>query len=765
MWRSGRPKTKYIAVTGGVISGIGKGIIASSIGFLLKARGFRVTAVKIDPYLNIDAGTMNPLEHGEVFVLNDGGEVDLDLGNYERFLDVELTSKNNITTGKVYKSVIEGERRGDFLGKTVQVVPHITNEIMDRIQKMGLTPVDSSGQDPDICVIELGGTVGDIESMPFIEALRQFQFRVGADNMFFIHVSLVPIVGAVGEQKTKPTQASVKELRGLGISPDMIACRSNKALDDNVISKISVYTHVPVDSVVAVHDCPSIYHVPLLLQSQNALGPILTKFRFINDPSYEENRPDSELLAKWRTLASKYDRAQDHVSIVLVGKYTQLSDAYISVVKSLEHAALAINRKLDLHWIESEHLEESQRIENPTVYHDAWKALCHASGILVPGGFGKRGSEGKIAAIKWARERNVPFLGVCLGMQMAVIEFARNVCGIKDATSEEIDEDKDNKEGKHHIIKFMPEIDPTTMGGTMRLGERKTIFTEAGKDSVARKLYHGRDRIRERHRHRYEVNTDYRALIEEKGMRFVGQDEAAERMEIIELDPALKHPFFLGVQYHPELLSRPLRPSPPYLGLLLAASGMLQEYLDQLGKSKASAKLDASTNGSKSDASDKVAQDSKLPHLSSPDAVANHSDVPKRSQSPSVMTSDEHAGTNGNLPPMPHRQGSLYRNPSFPPDFNTEPSDEDTFETLAATLAASPSKGAAMSPNGLPMISAPSVVPIELEKSHHDKTEEQISQEKREEQAMQEKLGLALPQPIVIVGGGAGRQLLASRVS
>ncbi|ORY87260.1 CTP synthase [Neocallimastix californiae] len=560
---------KYILVTGGVISGIGKGVIASSTGFLMKTLGLRVTSIKIDPYLNIDAGTLSPLDHGEVFVLDDGGEVDLDLGNYERFLDVRLGRDNNITTGKIYREVIERERRGDYLGKTVQVVPHITNAIQNWIERVAKKPVDDSNEEPDICIIELGGTVGDIESAPFIEAMRQFQFRVGFENFFLIHVSLVPVVGSVGEQKTKPTQSSVRDLRGLGLSPDMIACRSTKPLDIEIKNKISMFCHVKPDHVVGVHDCNSLYHVPLLLHSQGVVDIIREKLNIA--PNVDPTK--GNLFRKWVELTKRHDRLQDTTTIVLVGKYTNLQDSYISVSKALHHAAMACNRKLIINWVEATDLEEETCATDPIKYHESWKKLCTADGILVPGGFGERGVEGKIAAIKRAREFNIPFLGICLGLQLASIEFARNVCGIENAHSDEL-----KTEGTTPLVIFMPEGSKTQMGGTMRLGSRVTNFVK-DYDSIAKKLYGGRESISERHRHRYEVNPKYVPELEKHGLRFVGRDETGERMEILELEG---HPYFVASQFHPEYKTRPLNPSPLFLGLILAASGLLETYFESL---------------------------------------------------------------------------------------------------------------------------------------------------------------------------------------
>ena len=544
---------KYVVVTGGVLSGLGKGITASSIGVLLKSAGLRLTSVKIDPYLNSDAGTMSPFEHGEVFVLDDGGEVDLDLGNYERFLDVALTRENNITTGKVYANVIEKERRGDYLGKTVQVVPHITNEIQDWIERVAHVSADGSGETPDACVIELGGTVGDIESAPFVEALRQFQFRVGQENVCFVHVSLVPVMGPVGEQKTKPTQHTVKELRGLGIIPDILVCRSEKPLEEETRAKLAAFCHVGTDAVVSAHDVSNLYQIPISLYEQSVLNKVSNHLGF--------EVPDSlPMLDDWKHMADKVDRLEEQVHIAMVGKYTGLSDSYLSVIKALQHSAFAVDRKLVIDWIES----TDQDPHNVTEKHDeAWELLRAADGILVPGGFGNRGVEGKIAAANYARVNNVPYLGVCLGLQIATIEFCRNVLGLENANSTEFDENTPNP-----AVVFMPEISKTHMGGTMRLGTKPTPFLVD--DCKMRRLYGGADHVDERHRHRYEVNPDLIERIEAEGLVYVGKDETGQRCEIMELE---NHPYYVGTQYHPEFKSRPNRPSPPFLGLLKAAVG------------------------------------------------------------------------------------------------------------------------------------------------------------------------------------------------
>tara|TARA_B100001996_G_scaffold92631_1_gene69027 strand:- start:228 stop:1940 length:1713 start_codon:yes stop_codon:yes gene_type:complete len=548
---------KYVVVTGGVLSGLGKGVTASSIGVLLKSAGLRVTAVKIDPYLNSDAGTMSPFEHGEVFVLDDGGEADLDLGNYERFLDIALSKDNNITTGKVYSSVIEKERRGDYLGKTVQVVPHITDEIQDWIENVAHRSSDGENNPPDACVIELGGTVGDIESAPFVEALRQFQFRVGKENVCFVHVSLVPVMGPVGEQKTKPTQHTVKELRGLGIIPDILVCRSEVSLIDETREKLAKFCHVSPEAVVSAHDVANIYHVPIMMYRQGVSELLASKLNF-NLPK------SSKLLDEWEVMANHVNSLEEEVHIAMVGKYTGLSDSYLSVTKALQHASYSVGRKLVIDWIESINLEEEIKSSDPEVYKNSWDLLKEADGVLVPGGFGGRGIEGKISAAKYARENNIPYLGVCLGLQVATIEFCRNVLGMKNANSAEFDDDEEN-----HVVVFMPEISKTHMGGTMRLGSKPTPFLVD--DCKIRRLYDNKSYVDERHRHRYEVNPELIGKIEDAGLVYVGKDETGQRCEIMELRD---HPYYVGTQYHPEFKSRPNRPSPPFLGLLKAACGI-----------------------------------------------------------------------------------------------------------------------------------------------------------------------------------------------
>lgn len=556
---------KYILVTGGVISGVGKGVIASSFGTLLKSCGIDVTSIKIDPYINIDAGTFSPYEHGEVFVLDDGGEVDLDLGNYERFLDITLHKDNNITTGKIYQRVIEKERIGEYLGKTVQVVPHITDAIQEWVERVAQRPVRGSSR-PEVCVVELGGTIGDIEGMPFVEAFRQFQFRVKRENFCCAHVSLVPMPRATGEPKTKPTQSSVRELRGLGLSPDLIVCRSEKPIGQEVKDKISNFCHVGPEQVICIHDLSSIYHVPLLME-QHGLIEYLSERLQLNITRLKREK----CLQQWKDLARRVDNLQKEVNIALVGKYTRLEDSYASVSKSLQHAAIAAGYKLNLKYIEACHLEQQTRDQNPSLYHEAWQVLCACNGVIVPGGFGSRGMEGKITACTWCREKKKPFLGICLGLQAAVIEFARNVLDLKDANSSEMDPNTTNP-----LVIDMPEHHPGQMGGTMRLGKRTTVLSK--EPSIIRQLYGNPDTIDERHRHRYEVNPKYVKQLEEKGMRFVGCDAEKQRMEIMELKD---HPYYVATQYHPEYLSRPLKPSPPFLGLVLASVGKLQSYIQR----------------------------------------------------------------------------------------------------------------------------------------------------------------------------------------
>ena len=632
---------KYVVVTGGVISGVGKGIIASSTGVLLRSLGLSVSAIKIDPYLNIDAGTMSPYDHGECFVLNDGGEVDLDLGNYERFLDVTLSSQNNITTGKIYQQVIEKERRGDYLGKTVQVVPHVTDAIQDWIERVSILPIDNkncgNGSRPDVCVIELGGTVGDIESAPFVEALRQFQFRVGPENFFLIHVSLIPSVGTVQEQKTKPTQHSVQALRALGLSPDVLACRSLTELEPSVKDKLSMFCHVTTGKVLSVYDCESVYHVPMLLKRQGLCETLRDRLCIDKMSLPPSNiQVGTEYFDRWTELAFRLSKSPtstdadgvrlSSLSIAIVGKYTNLHECYLSVIKALNHAEMNTSLAMSIVWIEASDLEPVEDTgetgetgektgEKTLKNKEAWESLKGCDGIIVPGGFGQRGTEGKILACKYARENQVPLLGICLGFQLSVAEHARSLCGLTDANSEEF-----NPNAAHKVIILMPEITKGKMGGSMRLGTRPTRFvhtpksesesesesykrvytlykefnkistntndsdtngigsgigigsgTDGNVDSngMGEGLDEGLGLIHERHRHRYEVNPELISILEQHGLCFVGKDVAGERMEIMERSD---HPYYVACQYHPEFQSRPLDPSPLFVGLLRAAN-------------------------------------------------------------------------------------------------------------------------------------------------------------------------------------------------
>lgn len=547
---------KYVVVSGGVVSGLGKGITASSIGTLLKGCGLSVTSIKIDPYLNIDAGTMSPYEHGEVYVLDDGGEVDLDLGNYERFMNIHLTRDHNITTGKVYQQVLSKERQGKYLGKTVQIIPHVTDCIQEWIERVAEMPVEKSGNTPEVCIIELGGTVGDIESSTFLEALRQFSYKSGRDNLCHIHVSLVPM-GTSKEQKTKPTQHSIINLRASGLMPDLLVCRCEKEIEDSIKSKISMFSMVPYSNVISVHNVSNIYKVPAMLLEQNVPSIIMNCLRINRNP-----QPD---MGSWNLLSMYTDHVSKHVSIAIVGKYTGLEDSYISLHKALRVACIYSQRRLVINYVESSNLEDKVKKDDQEVYEKAWATIKCADGILIPGGFGIRGVEGKILAAQYARENKVPFLGICLGMQIMVIEYARNVCGLEKANSSEFDE-----KTKHPVVMFMPEIDQAKMGGTMRLGAR---ICDVKKLSLAHRLYN-KTEITERHRHRYEINPLYIEQLESAGLIFSGKDQKGERMEITEL-PDSMHPFYFGCQFHPEFTSRPQKPSPCFIGLAKASSKQL----------------------------------------------------------------------------------------------------------------------------------------------------------------------------------------------
>ncbi|WP_226040212.1 CTP synthase (glutamine hydrolyzing) [Natrinema sp. DC36] len=520
---------KFIFVTGGVMSGLGKGITAASTGRLLKNAGFDVTAVKIDPYLNVDAGTMNPYQHGEVYVLEDGGEVDLDLGNYERFLDIDMTSDHNITTGKTYQHVIEKERAGDYLGKTVQIIPHITDDIKRRIRE--------AADGTDVCIIEVGGTVGDIEGMPYLEALRQFAHEEPEENVLFTHVTLVPY-SKNGEQKTKPTQHSVKEVRSIGLQPDVIVGRCEDRLEPKTKEKIALFCDIPTDAVFSNPDVEDVYHVPLMVEDEGLDQYVLEHFGLD-----DEALPEGERTNAWREIVTTEKTGE--IDIALVGKY-DLEDAYMSIHESLKHAGFEVGSNVTTHWVSADELSEG---------HDG--QLEGMDGIIVPGGFGMRGSEGKIRAVQYARENDVPFLGLCLGFQMAVVEYARNVLGLEGAHSAEMEE-----ETPHPVIDILPEqYEVEDMGGTMRLGEHTTVIEP---ETLAYELY-GDTSCSERHRHRYEVNPEYFDQFEDEPLVFSGT--AGNRMEILELED---HPFFLGTQFHPEYTSRPGQPSPPFLGLIEA---------------------------------------------------------------------------------------------------------------------------------------------------------------------------------------------------
>lgn len=526
---------KYVFVTGGVVSGLGKGITAASLGRLLKARGYKVTMQKFDPYINIDPGTMNPIQHGEVFVTDDGAETDLDLGHYERFIDESLDKNSNVTTGKIYWSVLSKERRGDFGGGTVQVIPHITNEIKGRFYR------NFTDEDTRIAIIEVGGTVGDIESQPFLESIRQFQHDVGHENAILIHVTLIPYLKASGEMKTKPTQASVKELQGMGIQPDIIVCRSEMPLDKQLKDKIGLFCNVPSNHVLQNLDVDILYEAPLAMEKEK-LAQVACECLHLDCPD-----PD---LAEWETMISSWKNPTKEVNIALVGKYIQLHDAYISVVEALKHGGVANSATVNIKWIDSELVTEE----------NASELFSGVDGILVPGGFGDRGIEGKITAIKYARENNVPFLGLCLGMQLSIVEFARNIVGYNDAHSIELQADT-----THPVIHLMPDQDGIEdIGGTLRLGAYPCVLDETSK---AYALY-GEKTIHERHRHRYEVNNDYRNILTEKGMKLSGLSPDGRIVEMVEITA---HPWFIGTQAHPELKSRPNRPHPLFKGFIEAA--------------------------------------------------------------------------------------------------------------------------------------------------------------------------------------------------
>ena len=526
-----------MVVTGGVASGLGKGITAASLGRLFKSRGLRVTHQKLDPYINVDPGTMNPFEHGEVFVLDDGAETDLDLGHYERFTDETLHRGANVTSGSVYQSVIAKERRGDFLGKTVQVIPHITNEIKHRIRE------HAEQEGADIAIVEVGGTVGDIESLPFLEAIRQFRNEVGRENVAFVHVSLTPFIGPTGELKTKPTQHSVRELRSIGIQPDAIVCRSDRPIAQDLKEKISLLCDVETRAVASAHDVESIYEVPLLLHREG-LDDYLAGLLRLPEP------PGDAGLAEWRALVDRVHAAEEPVTVAIVGKYVNLPDAYLSVMEALRHAGFHHGARVKLTWIASDELVRGR----------AGEVLSAADGILVPGGFGVRGIEGKVEAIRVAREQGIPFLGLCLGLQCAVIEFARDACGLEGANSSEFD-----VETPYPVIDLLPEQEGVVdLGASMRLGSYPCNLAPGSRAADA----YGDGAVHERHRHRYEVNPEYHAVLQEHGMAFSGLSPDGRLVEIIELPG---HPFFMASQFHPELKSRPTRPHPLFREFVGAA--------------------------------------------------------------------------------------------------------------------------------------------------------------------------------------------------
>lgn len=532
--------TKYIFVTGGVVSSLGKGITAASLGRLLKSRGYRVTIQKFDPYINIDPGTMSPYQHGEVFVTDDGAETDLDLGHYERFIDINLSKNSNTTTGKIYQSVINKERRGDYLGGTVQVIPHITNEIKERVFRVG------QQDNADFVITEIGGTVGDIESLPFLEAIRQVKKDVGKNDVLYIHVTLVPYISAAGELKTKPTQHSVKELRSIGISPDIIVCRSEKPISKEMREKMAMFCDVDPDAVIQNLTARSIYEVPMLMEEQGLDTIVLRKLEMEDKPKDMQGWHD--MVAR---ILKKYDKK---VTIAVVGKYVALQDAYISITESLRHAAVANEAELDIHWVNAEEIEADDT--------DMAKVMAGVDGILVPGGFGNRGIEGKIKAIQYAREHKIPFFGICLGMQCAVIEFARHVCGMADANSSEF-----NPNSTHPVIDLMPEqLDVEDLGGTMRLG---LYPCKVYPDTLTSKAYNA-ELIYERHRHRYEFNNAFREEIVGKGLVLGGTLPNGRLVEIVELLES-EHPWFLGAQFHPEFKSRPTNPHPLFREFVGAA--------------------------------------------------------------------------------------------------------------------------------------------------------------------------------------------------
>jgi CTP synthase len=525
---------KFVFVTGGVASGLGKGITTASLGRLFRSRGLRVALQKLDPYVNVDPGTMNPFEHGEVFVLDDGAETDLDLGHYERFTDENLHRGSNLTTGAIYSAVISKERRGDYLGKTVQVIPHVTDEIKERIRN------HAAAENADLVIVEVGGTVGDIESLPFLEAIRQLRNEVGRDRCAFVHVSLMPFIGPSGELKTKPTQHSVKELRSIGIQPDAIVCRSDRAIGRHLKEKISLLCDVPISGVISAPDADSIYRVPLILANEGLDRELAQHLRI-------EAEPD---MSEWNALVERIDAAAEPVTVAIVGKYVNLRDAYLSVIEALKHGGFHHGVDVQIRWVSSDDVDEG----------DAAEFLRDVHGIVVPGGFGWRGVEGKLEVVRYAREHGVPFLGLCLGLQCAVIEFARNVCGLEGANSSEFD-----PATPHPVIDLLPEQkDVTDLGGSMRLGAQPCHIVAGTRAETV----YGEPVVYERHRHRYEVNPAYHEALSGKGLVFSGMSPDGRLVEIIEL---AGNPFFMAGQFHPELRSRPTRPHPLFREFIGAA--------------------------------------------------------------------------------------------------------------------------------------------------------------------------------------------------
>lgn len=529
--------TNFIIVTGGVLSGLGKGVTTAAIGLLLKSKGIKTDICKIDPYLNVDPGLMNPYQHGEVWVTRDGYEADLDFGHYERFMDASITRDHNITTGKIYLTVLERERKGEYLGETVQIIPHVTDVIKEQLENIARL------KNPEVLLVEIGGTVGDIEGMPILEALRQMRMEQGKDNVIFVHVTLVPVLDAVGEQKTKPTQHSVKELRSLGITPDLIVCRSQEPLKEDTRAKISLFSDVGKPDVISNHDVSYVYEVPLVMEEQGVGDNILAKLNL------REKRRD---LRKWEGFIKRIKAIEREVTIAVVGKYVELKDSYISIVEALRHAAWSLGTNVNIRWVEAEELEREGSREE----------FSDVQGILVPGGFGHRGSGGKIRAIRHARENDIPFLGICFGFQLTVVEFARNVLELEGAGSTEID-----PHTPYRVIDLLPEQkEVDQMGGTMRLGEIPLSIEEG---TLAHRIY-GCTEVKERHRHRYEVNPRYIEDMEEGGLKFSARSDSGRRMEILELKG---HRYFVATQFHPEFKSRPLKPSPIFVSFVDAAKG------------------------------------------------------------------------------------------------------------------------------------------------------------------------------------------------